>query len=98
MRNISSGAGPRRKGGKLLDRRLLTKSPRSRSTNRRVHALAVMAWFLLVAVLPGSSGCSRGSQAQVALIRRAAPPDGFCGSSDDGLAHVPPRFNEFVPP
>jgi len=57
-----------------------------------------MAWFLLVAVLPGSSGCSRGSQAQVALIRRAAPPDGFCGSSDDGLAHVPPRFNEFVPP
>src|SRR5262249_61495597 len=29
---------------------------------------------------------------------RAVPPGGLCGSTDDGLAHIPPRFNEFVPP
>jgi hypothetical protein len=78
--------------------RCLTNSARSRLTDRRVQTLAVMVWLSLVAALPGCSGCSRGSQAQINTIRRAAPPGGFCGSSDDGLAHVPPRFNDFTPP
>jgi hypothetical protein len=66
--------------------------------NRRIQALAVVVWCSLIAASLGCSGCSRGSQAQVPVMRRAAPPGGFCGSSDDGLAHVPPRFNDFTPP
>jgi len=59
----------------------------------------VVAWLSLVAALPGCSGCARGSsQAQVPAIRHGSPPSGFCGTSDDGLAHLPPRFNDFIPP
>ena len=79
---------------------LLTKSARPRLERRRIQVLAaLLVWFLLVAALPGCSGCSRGlSQAQVPVLPRATPPGGLCGSSDDGLAHVPPRFNDFIPP
>ncbi len=79
--------------------RPLTKSARPRLEGRRIQGLAVLFWFSLVAVLPGCSGCSRGSsQAHVHAVLPSSSASGVCGSSDDGLAHIPPGFNDFVPP
>src|SRR5215470_2196657 len=97
MRSSSSGARKaRRTGDKLLD------SPRRiRSTLHSDHRLLKIAGGIVVCfshliALAGCSGRSRGAQASV--VPNSMPADVLCGQRDDGLTHIPPRFNDFMPP
>lgn len=59
-------------------------------------ALGLVICLAPLAVLSGCSGRSHGAQVPMALTSSAA--DVLCGARDDGLAHPPPRFNDFMPP
>jgi hypothetical protein len=85
-----------RKGGDLLDRRFSVIFSESRHKSDVGLKLALALAMCLIIALAGCSGCSRGAEVLATPSRPA--PEGLCGLSDDGLAHVPPRFNDFVPP
>ena len=63
-----------------------------------------LAPLLLFVVLAGTIGCSRNRNA-VAVTNATGKSTAedkltseLCGKRDDGLIHVPPRFNSFAPP
>lgn len=61
---------------------------------RLLPCLVISLWQLVA--LAGCSGRSHGAQA--AAAHRGSTGDVLCGAADDGLAHPPPRFNDFIPP
>ena len=67
---------------------------KDRGPGRVVLSLLVGLWQLLALI--GCSGRSHGEQ--VAPARSLSTGDVLCGIADDGLAHPPPRFNDFTPP
>jgi hypothetical protein len=81
-----------------LDEPLLIKSTATRHSRRiQIKAILCLAvWLSAVTAFAGCSGCSRRDEIPVVLS--SSTSDGLCGSRDDGLVHVPPRFNDFTPP
>ena len=59
-------------------------------------ALGFLVCFSQCIALTGCSG--RSIQAEAPATRSSSTADAPCGSRDDGFAHVPPRFNDFIPP
>src|SRR5262245_16161184 len=99
MRSSSSGARKEpKKGGKRLNGRPLTRRKRSRLKGQPQvkPALGLLICLTHVVALSGCSGRSHGAQVPMAVTSSQA--DVLCGTRDDGLAHVPPRFNDFMPP
>jgi hypothetical protein len=81
-----------------LERRLLI---RRAAMQHKPHLPAKVAFGLVISVWPliAVAGCSgRSHGAQVAAVRSGSTGDVLCGAADDGLAHPPPHFNEFIPP
>ena len=67
--------------------------------NSRRNALRLAGWLLpcFALSLSGCAGCSRKTNAPV--IDNSPPgPNAPCGQRDDGLIHIPPDYNTFIPP
>src|SRR5437660_2678015 len=90
------GGRKQQRGGKRLGS-LLIKSTGSRrnSSARAMIVLGILACFSQCIALTGCSGCLRQTVVPVEL--NIPISDAPCGLRDDGLAHVPPRSNEFIP-
>src|SRR5260370_19618546 len=99
MRSNSFGAAKGlRRGGRQLDEPLLIEST-APPHGRRIQikaTLCLAVWLSAVTAFAGCSGCSR--RAEIPVVLSSSTTDGLCGSRDDGLVHVPPRFNDFTPP
>jgi hypothetical protein len=79
-----------------LDRLLIR---RAGTRNNRCPARVALGFLIGLWQLIGLCGCSgRSHGPQVVLARSGATGDVTCGAPDDGLAHPPPRFNDFTPP
>jgi hypothetical protein len=63
---------------------------------RAVIVLSFLACFSQCIALTGCSG--RSIQAEAPGARSNSTADAPCGSRDDGVAHIPPHFNDFAPP
>jgi hypothetical protein len=71
--------------------------PHSNHRRFKVAAGIVIGFSnLLVLALGGCSGRSRGAQAST--VPNSLPAGVLCGQQDDGFIHIPPRFNDFMPP
>src|SRR5258708_27518638 len=96
MRSSSSGVRKRwRRGGNQLNCHLPIKS---KSSQRKTSIQLQVALSVVVCVLPciGLTRCSGEGKIPAAIsVSTGNDP---CGSRDDGLAHIPPRFNNFTPP
>src|SRR6266699_5035216 len=62
---------------------------------RRI-ALRLVVWLLPSLALAGCAGCSR--EANVPVTGSTPSLGGSCGQKDDGLIHIPPGYNSFIPP
>ena len=81
-----------------MNGRLLTRRMGSRLDGHRFvkSVVGLVICFSQVIALAGCSGRSHG--AEVSAAHGRATGDVLCGVADDGLAHPPPHFNDFVPP
>jgi hypothetical protein len=80
----------------LGDRPLIKPTASRYDSGIRLRAsFALVFCLLLLIALAGCSGCTRQAGIPVAL---SSSNEGVCGSRDDGLTHIPPRFNDFMPP
>lgn len=64
----------------------------------RVISLDLVAWSFLFILLSSCAGCSRKATGQTATTTDDKTTSELCGQKDDGLAHLPPGFDSFVPP
>jgi hypothetical protein len=61
--------------------------------------LSFTALCLIFVILTGCTGCSRRANGQPTTQTSAEKTVvGLCGEKDDGLVHIPPGFNDFIPP
>src|SRR5882724_4570055 len=97
LRSNCSGVGKQYRGVKRVES-ILTRSAslRRKSGIRAMVVLGFLICFLQCIALTGCSG--RSIQAEAPVARSSSIADAPCGSRDDGLAHMPPRFNDFTPP
>jgi hypothetical protein len=63
---------------------------------RRNPILCLALCVSCCALMVGCEGRAHVTEASSAL--RSSEGNAPCGSADDGLAHAPPRFNDFIPP
>src|SRR6266566_3289976 len=67
-----------------------------RGIDCRRMALRLVVWLLPFLALAGCAGCSR--KANVPVTASTPGLGGPCGQKDDGLIHIPPGYNSFIPP
>ena len=65
----------------------------------RAIVLSFVGLLWIFSALTGCTGCSHKANGQPAsLIPARKTFVELCGEQDDGLVHIPPGFNDFVPP
>jgi hypothetical protein len=57
-----------------------------------------LLWGGLIAILVVTAGCSRNATGQAVTNPDNREMRGSCGKRDDGLTHVPPAYDSFIPP
>ncbi len=67
-----------------------------RAIDYRRMVLRLMVWLLPFLALAGCAGCSR--KANVPVTASTPGLGVLCGQKDDGLIHIPPGYNSFIPP
>lgn len=79
-----------------MDLPLIRREVKSNNRLAGMFALGLLFSLGQLIALAGCSGHSHGTQ--VVLARGSSTGEILCGVADDGLAHPPPRFNDFAPP
>jgi hypothetical protein len=93
------GCSQSRKGRRLTESLNTFSTTADQGFESHFVTACFFSWFLLLVVLLASTGCSRKATGQaITTTTTNDQTRELCGKRDDGLTHVPPAYNSFLPP